>query len=564
MNIFGGHADFVHANNLSTLNVSGGTFGSFWAHDSSTVTVCGGSLPVWAEQDSRAEISGGTILFIKAGDAGGSHHSVVTISGTGFNYPYGEIPDMSGTLTGVLANGDPINASFEIYDNASIVLVPEQAALVLLSIGAAGLVSWARVRRSRPRCTGTVCVSVPRLLAALVAGALVLGLAGPLQAGWFLTWLDPLPGDDSGLPYAVSADGSTIVGQSSRGAYHSDYRPEAFRWTPSGGMAGLGFLPGHAWSEAHGVSADGSVVVGYSQAAIGEHMHAGGEAFRWTEDTGPVGLGHLQGDDLSWAYGVSADGSVVVGYSGNMGWNDTAFLWTRQGKMTALPLPAGGAWSRAMAVSATGSVVAGEWGTDNSHEGAFRWTADLGSVGLNSPPGGGMDYVCGLSADGSVIVGEGSDGRAARWTETEGLLYLVSPAQDPDHSAATAVSDDGSFIVGYGHSVTPFLWDAAHGARDLGQLLVADGVELGQGFLLTARDVSFDGQTIVIVGEGVDPNGAGLKVWMARALIPEPSTAALVSLAAVGLAARFGRERKKPQGPTEKPSVTGNVKFEPQ
>ena len=340
MNIFGGHADFVHANNFSTLNVSGGTFGSFWAHDSSTVTVCGGS-----------------------------HHSVVTISGTGFNYPYGEIPDTSGTLTGVLANGDPINASFEIYDNASIVLVPEQAALVLLSIGAAGLVSWARVRRSRPRCTGIVCVSVPRSLAALVAGALVLGLAGPLQASWFLTWLDPLPGDDSGLPYAVSADGSTIVGQSSRGAYHSDYRPEAFRWTPSGGMAGLGFLPGHAWSEAHGVSADGTVVVGYSQAAIGEHMHAGGEAFRWTEDTGPVGLGHLQGDDLSWAYGVSADGSVVVGYSGNMGWNDTAFLWTRQGKMTALPLPAGGAWSRAMAVSATGSVVAGEWGTDNSHEG---------------------------------------------------------------------------------------------------------------------------------------------------------------------------------------------------
>ena len=376
-----------------------------------------------------------------------------------------------------------------------------------------------------------------------VAGALALGLAGPVQAGWSLTWLDPLPGDDSSLPYAVSADGSTLVGQSSRGAYHNDYRPEAFRWTPSGGMTGLGFLPGYAWSQAHGVSADGSVVVGYSQAAIGEHMHAGGEAFRWTEDTGPVGLGHLQADDLSWAYGVSADGSVVVGYSGNMGRNDTAFLWTPLGKMTALPLPAGGAWSRAKAVSADGSVVVGEWGTDSSHEGAFRWTAALGSVGLNSLPGGGLTYVYGLSADGSVIVGEGSDGRAARWTETEGLLHLVSPAQDPDHSAATAVSDDGSFIVGYWRSVTPFLWDAAHGARDLQQLLAADGVDLGQGFLLAAHDVFFDGQTIVIAGEGVDPNGAGLKVWMARAVIPEPSTAALVSLAAVGLAARFGRRR---------------------
>ncbi len=40
---------------------------------------------------------------------------------------------------------------------------------------------------------------------------------------------------------------------------------EAFRWTSGGGMVGLGDLPGgESDSEANGVSADGSVVVGYS------------------------------------------------------------------------------------------------------------------------------------------------------------------------------------------------------------------------------------------------------------------------------------------------------------
>ena len=40
---------------------------------------------------------------------------------------------------------------------------------------------------------------------------------------------------------------------------------EAFRWTSSGGMVGLGDLPGGGFSsDAFGVSYDGSVVVGQS------------------------------------------------------------------------------------------------------------------------------------------------------------------------------------------------------------------------------------------------------------------------------------------------------------
>jgi probable HAF family extracellular repeat protein len=72
---------------------------------------------------------------------------------------------------------------------------------------------------------------------------------------------------------------------------------------------GLGFLPGLTESHASGVSADGSVVAGYSGTGTLAH------SFRWTAAGGMVDLGVLPGGGWGSAYGVSADGSVVVGYS---------------------------------------------------------------------------------------------------------------------------------------------------------------------------------------------------------------------------------------------------------
>ena len=66
---------------------------------------------------------------------------------------------------------------------------------------------------------------------------------------------------------------------------------------------GLGFLSGSISSKALSVSADGSVVVGSS----------GYESFRWTADSGMVGLGYLFSGGLcnSNAISVSADGLMV-------------------------------------------------------------------------------------------------------------------------------------------------------------------------------------------------------------------------------------------------------------
>ncbi len=87
---------------------------------------------------------------------------------------------------------------------------------------------------------------------------------------------------------------------------------------------GVGDLPGGTVSSvAFGVSADGSTVVGWSISANGQ------EAYRWTRGGGMVGLGDLPGGNFnSSANGVSSDGSAIIGLGKNMANAQEAFRWT--------------------------------------------------------------------------------------------------------------------------------------------------------------------------------------------------------------------------------------------
>jgi probable HAF family extracellular repeat protein len=86
----------------------------------------------------------------------------------------------------------------------------------------------------------------------------------------------------------------------------------------------LGTLGGTS-SYAYAVSADGSVVVGYSDNASGYD-----NAFRWSAGV-MTNLGTLGGLEAR-AHAVSANGSVVVGYATNASGDDRAFLY-REGTM---------------------------------------------------------------------------------------------------------------------------------------------------------------------------------------------------------------------------------------
>jgi probable HAF family extracellular repeat protein len=222
----------------------------------------------------------------------------------------------------------------------------------------------------------------------------------------------------------------------------------------------LGTLGGDR-SVAWGVSADGSVVVGKAENAAGQWR-----AFRWTAARGMQDLGTLGGDQ-SWALGVSADGSVVVGWAKNAAGQDRAFRWTAARGMQDLGT-LGGDESVAAGVSADGSVVVGVAYNAAGDRRAFRWTEAGGMQDLGTLPGGGWSEAYGVSADGSVVVGI-SGRRAFRWTEAGGMQDLGTLGGSG--SVAYGVSAGGSVVVGSAQNAAgqwrAFRWTAAGGMEDL-------------------------------------------------------------------------------------------------
>src|SRR5262249_3520240 len=126
---------------------------------------------------------------------------------------------------------------------------------------------------------------------------------------------------------------------------------------------GLGFLPGGNTSYAFGVSADGNVVVGSSNTNTSSGIH---QAYYWTPSAGMVSLSYPPGTDFTDALGVNGDGSVIVGGLEPSvivgGLNDQAFLWTASNGMVSI----GGSYTGpfyANGVSSDGTVVVGQNGS---------------------------------------------------------------------------------------------------------------------------------------------------------------------------------------------------------
>jgi probable HAF family extracellular repeat protein len=223
----------------------------------------------------------------------------------------------------------------------------------------------------------------------------------------------------------VSADGSVVVGE---------IGIDAFRWTSTGGIMGLGHLPGAGFnSQANAISADGLTIVGTSTSTVFPF----GEAFRWTSAGGMVGLGGLPGATASFALGVSADGSVVVGTSGLTPYE--GFRWTSSG-MVGLGTPVGFIESRAHSVSGDGSIIVGDLMPDGGGSEAAVWDATNGwrkvtdvltlhgvSIGTWKLEGG-VD----ISADGCTIVGRGLEPNTDRepWV-VEFARVNVNPGPTP-------------------------------------------------------------------------------------------------------------------------------------
>jgi probable HAF family extracellular repeat protein len=298
-----------------------------------------------------------------------------------------------------------------------------------------------------------------------------------------------------GILSGVSNDGNAVAG----------YTSIAFRWTTAGGMTNLGDLPGgNVSASAWGMSADGSVIVGQSSSSASFASGASREeAFRWTAAGGMVGLGDLPGGIFSSrAEAVSGDGSAVVGFSYSANGVE-AFRWTTaSGTMTPLgDLPGGAYNSQAHVVSADGNVVAGHSSIVNFDEEPFRWTAASGITGLGLPATATQSYAYGINGDGSMVVGQA------------------------DHPPSRTGAADWQYSA--------FIWDASHGRRDLQTVLRDEyGLPLSGWTLQSAFGMSDDGRTIL--GSGINPSGVR-EGWVV--VVPEPGGLAGV-VTVVGLLRR--------------------------
>jgi hypothetical protein len=143
VNVYGGNMNILTAKDSSLVNIYSGSMFELRANETSEVNVYGGTKDNVVAKAGVINIYGGLILNGLYPFEDGR----INIYGTGFNYPYGPIIDISGTLTGTLRSGESINWDFDRQDAASIYLIPAPGALVLGSLGV-GLLSWLRRRRT--------------------------------------------------------------------------------------------------------------------------------------------------------------------------------------------------------------------------------------------------------------------------------------------------------------------------------------------------------------------------------------------------------------------------------
>ena len=311
--------------------------------------------------------------------------------------------------------------------------------------------------------------------------------------------------------YGLSANGAIGIGTAGTGLSR-----RALRYISSGGVQDLGLLAGtssqgmpYTYAFATGISANGTVIVG--QSSDDANM---GQAYVWTVSGGMVGLGYLNGGGTSTAYAVSSNGAVIVGTAedGADSSLQKAVLWSGP-LYTVQTLGLGkldSATPYSSSVSGDGKKVVG-FASDNTTSYAWRWTSGDSNIAKFMPSSFNLGYsdAAAISLDGTTIVGTVSttndQSNLQAYSYKNSTLTVLGLLNGSTGAAAysygNAVNQDGTVIVGQATDganldrQAGYRWSAATGMQSIEQWLASKGVALNpaSAYATNAASVSADG-----------------------------------------------------------------------
>lgn len=355
-----------------------------------------------------------------------------------------------------------------------------------------------------------------------IALSLVLALTGILASSFHASaqsaWIQGFGqfgtgADSSGV--AISADGSVVAGWAfTSGTTFSSQRPVL--WTSPGPAALAPNVPAGwtGFSRFNDLSGDGTVGTG---------VRLGG-SFRWTS------TGGFEDIPLRTATGISADGTTIVGESFDL----KAALWTVGGGANVF----GSTNSYANAANSNATIAVGQSGNIAA---LWNLSGSPTETLLGTLPGDTGSEAMSVSADGRIVVGrsftETGVYQAFRWTLETGMVDLGSLSVSDTFASAQYISGNGQYILG----VFPgFIWTELAGLTSVESYLAAGEVDLTGWSNLYATGITDDGR--YLTGHGTFE---GLEQGFVAEVVPEPSTYALLALAAAGLGAHVLRRRQK-------------------
>jgi uncharacterized membrane protein len=224
----------------------------------------------------------------------------------------------------------------------------------------------------------------------------------------------------------MTPDGQWIAGRT----YDETSQVRAFISGPFGdNFSWLAHSPNATLSRATGISDDGSVIVGQIYDSV-----EGRRAVYWDANRDlhflPLVPGH---ESFIWAYDVSADGSVIIGWAEQ--WDETfatisqaSFVWTEAQGIRLLQSELGG--TETLVISEDGTLAGGRiYGAERSYPVYFT-LADLQPTVLPVPPGYEGGQVDSFSADGTMASGYLVDSDESEGPVFTGVMWdLVQDGQ---------------------------------------------------------------------------------------------------------------------------------------